>query len=50
LQREEQERRTAAIPDATLRVYSDTGHAVAWERPKWVVRDLEEFVKGARPV
>jgi pimeloyl-ACP methyl ester carboxylesterase len=45
LQREEQERRAAAIPDATLKVYPDTGHAVAWERPEWVVRDLEEFMK-----
>jgi hypothetical protein len=27
-------------------VYPDTGHAVAWERPEWVVRDLEEFIEG----
>jgi non-heme chloroperoxidase len=50
LPREEQERRAAAIPDATLRVYPDTGHAVAGERPEWVVRDLEEFIKDTRPV
>jgi non-heme chloroperoxidase len=50
LPREEQERRAAAIPDATLRVYPDTGHAVAGERPEWVARDLEEFMKDARPV
>jgi non-heme chloroperoxidase len=53
LGREEQERRAAAIPDATFKVYPDTGHAVAWERPEWVVRDLEEFMKdtsgGGRP-
>jgi non-heme chloroperoxidase len=49
LQREEQERRAAAIPDATLKLYPDTGHAVAWERPEWVVRDLEEFMREARP-
>jgi non-heme chloroperoxidase len=49
LQREEQERRAAAMPDATLKVYPDTGHALAWERPEWVVRDLEEFIEGTRP-
>jgi pimeloyl-ACP methyl ester carboxylesterase len=49
LECEEQERRAAAIPYVTLRVYPDPGHAVAWERPEWVVRDLEEFVKDARP-
>jgi non-heme chloroperoxidase len=43
---EKQERRAAAIPDATLRVYPDTGHAVAFERPEWVVRDLEGFIRG----
>jgi non-heme chloroperoxidase len=46
LGREEQERCAAAIPDATLRVYPDTGHAVAFERPEWVVRDLEGFIRG----
>ena len=50
LPREEQERRAAAIPDATLRVYPDTGHAVAGERPEWVARDLEAFMKDTRPV
>ena len=49
LPREEQERRAAAIPDATLRVYPETGHAVAWERPEWVVRDLETFMRGGHP-
>ena len=49
LPREEQERRCAALPNATLRVYPDTGHAVAWERPEWVVRDLEEFMRGRCP-
>jgi pimeloyl-ACP methyl ester carboxylesterase len=48
LPRKEQERRAAAIPDATLRVYPDTGHAVAGERPEWVVRDVEEFMEGTR--
>jgi non-heme chloroperoxidase len=49
LGREEQEWRVGAIPDARLKVYPDTGHAVAFERPKWVVRDLEEFIEGTRP-
>jgi non-heme chloroperoxidase len=49
LPREEQDRRTATIPDATLKVYPDTGHAVAGERPEWVVRDLEEFIRDTRP-
>jgi non-heme chloroperoxidase len=47
--REEQERLAAAIPDATLKVYPETGHAVHWDRPEWVVRDLEEFMKDTRP-
>src|SRR5919112_6657559 len=49
LPREEQEWRSGAIPDARLKVYPDTGHAVAFERPEWVVRDLEEFIEGTRP-
>jgi non-heme chloroperoxidase len=47
--REEQERLAAAIPGATLKVYPETGHAVHWDRPEWVVRDLEEFMKDAPP-
>jgi non-heme chloroperoxidase len=47
--REEQERLAAAIPGATLKVYLETGHAVHWDRPEWVVRDLEEFMKESRP-
>ena len=42
---EEQERRAAAIPNATLRVYLETGHLAHWARPEWVVRDLETFLK-----
>jgi pimeloyl-ACP methyl ester carboxylesterase len=48
LPREEQERRAAVIPDATLKVYPDTGHLAHWVRPEWVVRDLEEFIEGTR--
>ena len=50
LPREEQEQRAAAIPDATLRVYPDTGHAVAGERPERVARDMEEFMKDTSSV
>jgi non-heme chloroperoxidase len=46
LPREEQEWRAATIPDATLRVYAETGHLAHWVRPEWVVRDLEAFLKG----
>jgi non-heme chloroperoxidase len=49
LPREEQERRAEAIRDATLQVYPDTGHAVAAERPEWVARDLEAFIRGTPP-
>jgi pimeloyl-ACP methyl ester carboxylesterase len=45
LPRIEQERRAAAIPNATLRVYPETGHLAHWVRPEWVVRDLETFLK-----
>ncbi len=45
LPREEQEWRVAAIPNATLRVYPETGHLAHWVRPEWVVRDLEAFLK-----
>jgi non-heme chloroperoxidase len=47
--REEQERLAAAIPGATLKVYPESGHAAHWERPEWVVRDLETFMKETRP-
>jgi non-heme chloroperoxidase len=47
--REEQERLAAAIPGASLKVYADTGHAVHWDRPEWVARDLEEFMKAQLP-
>jgi non-heme chloroperoxidase len=46
--REEQERLAAAIPGATLKAYPETGHAAHWERPEWVVRDLEAFMEETR--
>jgi len=45
LPREEQERMAAAIPDATLKAYPETGHLAHWVRPEWVARDLETFLK-----
>jgi pimeloyl-ACP methyl ester carboxylesterase len=45
LPREEQEWRAAVIPNATLKVYQETGHLAHWVRPEWVVRDLEAFLK-----
>jgi pimeloyl-ACP methyl ester carboxylesterase len=37
------------LPNATVKIYPDTGHALHWERPAEFVRDLEAFVNG-RPV
>ncbi|HVK05337.1 MAG TPA: alpha/beta hydrolase [Armatimonadaceae bacterium] len=42
--RAEQEKLVAALPDARLTVYAETGHAVHWERPERFARDLEAFV------
>jgi non-heme chloroperoxidase len=47
--REDPERLAAAIPNATLKVYPETGHSVHWERPEQVVRDLEAFMEGTSP-
>jgi non-heme chloroperoxidase len=47
--REDPERLAAAIPNATLKVYTETGHSVHWERPEEVVWDLEEFMRDTRP-
>jgi pimeloyl-ACP methyl ester carboxylesterase len=47
--REEQELFARTIPDATLRMYPETGHVMHWDRPEWVVRDLETFMKDTRP-
>jgi alpha-beta hydrolase superfamily lysophospholipase len=37
------------IPEATLKVYAETDHALHRERPEEVVRDLEAFIKETRP-
>ena len=46
--REEEERLARTIPDATLKAYPETGHAMHWERLEEVVRDLEAFMKETR--
>jgi non-heme chloroperoxidase len=47
--REEQVRLAAAIPNANLKVYPESGHVVHWEWPERFVRDLEAFIKDASP-
>ena len=42
---EEQERLVAAIPNARLTVYPETGHSPNWERPERVADDLDTFVR-----
>ena len=43
--REEQDRLVAAIPDARLLVYPETGHCPNWERPERVAKDLDAFLR-----
>jgi len=47
--REEQERLAREIPDATLKVYPESSHAMHWERPEQVVQDLEAFMRDTPP-
>src|SRR5688572_2987718 len=47
--REVQERLAGAIPQATLKLYPETGHAAHWDQPECVVRDLVESMKETRP-
>src|SRR5919107_1158562 len=47
--REEQERLAREIPDATLKVYPESSHAMHWEHPEEVVRDLEGFMIDTSP-
>jgi pimeloyl-ACP methyl ester carboxylesterase len=42
--RSEQDALLAALPNARLKVYEDTGHAMHWERPERFARDLQEFM------
>ena len=42
--RAEQESLAAALAEADLTSYPETGHSPHWERPELVVRDLESFI------
>ena len=42
--RSEQDRLLAALPNARLKVYEDTGHSMHWERPERFAKDLQEFM------
>ena len=42
---EEQEPLVAAIPEARLVVYPETGHCPNWERPERVAADLDAFLR-----
>ena len=42
--RSEQDSLVAALSNAVLKVYPDTGHAPTWERPEQVAKDLHEFI------
>jgi pimeloyl-ACP methyl ester carboxylesterase len=44
--RAEQERFLAAVPDAKLRVYEETGHCPNWETPDEVAADIASFVSS----
>lgn len=47
LRRAEQDRLAAALADADLKVYPETGHSPHWERPEPFARDLEAFLAQA---
>jgi pimeloyl-ACP methyl ester carboxylesterase/tetratricopeptide (TPR) repeat protein len=42
--RSEQDLLLAALPNARLKIYEDTGHSMHWERPERFARDLQEFM------
>jgi pimeloyl-ACP methyl ester carboxylesterase/tetratricopeptide (TPR) repeat protein len=42
--RSEQDLLLAALPNARLKVYEDTGHSMHWERPERFAKDLQEFM------
>jgi pimeloyl-ACP methyl ester carboxylesterase len=47
--RAEQDLLAAALPNATLKVYAETGHCPNWERPEQFAQDLNAFINGAAP-
>lgn len=42
--RSEQDLLVTALPNSVLKVYTDTGHALHWERPERFAKDLQEFI------
>ncbi|MFN8558583.1 MAG: alpha/beta hydrolase [Dehalococcoidia bacterium] len=44
--REEQDALVAALPGAEFIVYPETGHALHWERPGRLARDLDRFLRA----
>jgi pimeloyl-ACP methyl ester carboxylesterase/tetratricopeptide (TPR) repeat protein len=44
--RSEQDSLVSALPNAVLKVYKDTGHALHWERPETFVTDLKTFINS----
>jgi pimeloyl-ACP methyl ester carboxylesterase len=42
--RSEQDSLVSALPNAVLKVYKDTGHALHWERPEQFATDLQKFI------
>lgn len=47
--RSDQDALLQRIPNATLSVYADVGHAPHWERTRAFVADLEQFLEGGIP-
>ena len=45
--RADQDALVAAISNARLQVYEETGHCPHWERPEQVARDLSAFIRNA---
>jgi pimeloyl-ACP methyl ester carboxylesterase len=46
LQRSEQDKLVSELPNAVLKVYQDTGHALHWERPEKFATDLKTFINS----
>ena len=42
--RSEQDALVATLPQAKLKIYADTGHALHWERPAQFAADLQAFI------
>ena len=45
--RKDQEHLAATLPQATPKVYAETGHAPHWERPEQFAEDLKGFLEGS---